>query len=160
MVGRVEKGDARSVKKFRRSEPGQLLNLAVTKRMKGARFNEVTNTVLRQAPPAGSRARKSQNCASHPYSCLSFSLFLVTTRAKVARASRGITKQIAQTVRKITVGSRKHRTLAQSTILRDAMIRLLPVGKFFLRYHRFPEDYMRGEARRSEARRHETRGKL
>lgn len=38
--------DARSVKKFRRSEPRQLLNLAATKRTKRIEFNEVTNIAV------------------------------------------------------------------------------------------------------------------
>lgn len=57
MVGKAEEkgADARSVKKFRRSEPGQLLNLAVTKRTKGVGFNEVTNTVELLPPVLASK---------------------------------------------------------------------------------------------------------
>lgn len=44
MEGGGGEGDAQSVKKFFRSEPRQLLNLAVTKRTKTGGFNEVTNS--------------------------------------------------------------------------------------------------------------------
>jgi len=44
--GDEDESDAQSVKKFRRSEPRHLFNLAATKRTKGVEFNEVINIAV------------------------------------------------------------------------------------------------------------------
>lgn len=82
---------ARSVKKFRRSESGQLLNLAVTKRTKEVGFNEGNQyrlSRLELLPPA--RGQETRGIARSPLSLSSSHNNVV--RDEVDGAGRGITK--------------------------------------------------------------------